>query len=108
LKILNQENNTKLKKKVLQMASNKVTPAIRKLATQNLIKVAAIDVPHNIIKEVVASYDPATDAMPLMDKYPRFRDKLQQLGVFLQKCKHNPYVVLYSYRDDQFEVLVLL
>ena len=109
VQILNQESsNAKLKKKILQMASNKLTPALKKFVGQSTAKVAALDLPFHIIQELCAVYDPNQEAIPLLDKYPRYRDRLLQLGAFLQKHKQSPFVILYCYKDDNFEFLVLV
>lgn len=98
---------TKLKKKISQMASQKVLPALKKFASNNVVKVGAVDLPHHLIKEIVVSWDRNTESLPLLDKYPRYRDKFMQVVAFLQKNKTSPFVVLYSYKEDNFEFMIL-
>jgi hypothetical protein len=97
----------KLKKKISQMATQKVMPALKKFATNNIVKVGAVDLPLHLIKEIAVAWDRNSESLPILDKYPRYRDKFLQVSAFLQKNKNSPFVVLYSYKEDNFEFMIL-
>jgi hypothetical protein len=103
--ILNTEHKSKAKKNIAKSAENKLAPIASSIASSTSVKVAAVDLPHNILKELVVGFNIATDSFPALDRYPRFREQILELLGFLAKWKHMPFLFLYSYRDDKYEIM---
>jgi hypothetical protein len=97
---------SKVKKKVCDTASKKVAPTVGKLIAVQTIRVAAVELPHSTIRDIVQSFD-RVNATTIKDRYPKQKDKVSQVLDFLQqwKIKQVPFVVVYSIKDETFELL---
>jgi len=106
--ITNQDNigNSKTLRRIANMATLKIMPTLKKLTSQAVTKVLVVDAPVYILKEVASMFDTTNDSLPILDKYPRYRDQLQHLVPILSKHKNFPLVFLYNYKEDNFVTMV--
>lgn len=102
-----QKNTSKQKRSIVNTATVKVFPAIQRMfATVSLIKIAATDLSIGLVKEIIANFDPLAD--PSLEKHPKFlREQIMLVSDFLHRNKHMPFVVIYSCKDDNFEIFVI-
>eukprot|EP01119_Soliformovum_irregulare_P020911 TRINITY_DN6843_c0_g2_i2.p1 TRINITY_DN6843_c0_g2~~TRINITY_DN6843_c0_g2_i2.p1 ORF type:complete len:1469 (-),score=373.99 TRINITY_DN6843_c0_g2_i2:69-4475(-) len=102
------KNTAKQKRNIVNTATVKVFPAIQRMfATVSIIKIAATDLSLNLVKEIIANFDPFVSDPPL-DKHPKFlREQITLVSDFLHRNKHMPFVVIYSCKDDNFEIFVI-
>lgn len=98
------ERSSKVKKKIENKAQNIISPVLKSLITySNIYKVAAVDIPVKIIKEVVAQNRPHADAInAVAEKYSNFKRALLDLQEFLAKNRNLPFVFVYSVKDDGY------
>jgi histidyl-tRNA synthetase len=98
------ERSSKVKKKIENKAQNIISPVLKSLITySNIYKVAAVDIPVKIIKEVVAQNRPHSDAInAVAEKYTNFKRSLLDLQEFLAKNRNLPFVFVYSIKDDGY------
>jgi len=98
---------TRWKHRIISQALAKIGPTLRKWHTRQTAQVAAIDLPCTVLKEFLYSYDATTESTSCSEKYPRYKEKIFQLIAFLSKRKTNfPFVFLYSFSEDNFEVMI--
>ncbi|KAH3766435.1 Serine/threonine-protein kinase [Pelomyxa schiedti] len=99
----------KNKRKIAQTATASIAPALSALLSAP--KVLALNMPITIIREITTCYTNSTRIAwekTLIDRYPRMRDKLNELSEILDSdCVNHPLVFLYSIKDEQYEILAL-
>lgn len=98
------ERGSKAKKKIENKAQNIISPVLKSLITYtNIYKVAAVDIPVKIVKEVVAQNRPHAEAInAVAEKYSNFKRSLLDLQEFLAKNRNLPFVFVYSIKDDGY------
>ncbi len=100
--------NSKVKRRFMNSALSRVTPALKRITSVGVVKCLAIDIPQSVLRELVANYDHTSDSIPskIVDKNAKSREKVTALISFLSKNKQQPFVFVYSTKDDTYETVL--
>jgi hypothetical protein len=78
------------------------------LQSQAIVRVAAVELPVPVIRELSAVHEINGDISLMLTKHPRHRDKIVLLRDFLStsKARNAPFLFVYSMPDDDYVFLV--
>lgn len=97
-------SKSKQKKKIINSAITRIFPALKRMMSPSVVKVVSIDLPMNTLRDICAS---ANNDSFNSDKFPRnVRENVHSVFEFLMRNKKMPLVVLYSSKDDNFELFI--
>lgn len=103
---LRQEKGAKGKKDIVRAASERVAHVLKNLAPKSIIKIAAIDIPLQSIRDVLIVLEAGGDVGPLERRLGKVKDRvpyLKDYWVKVRRDKH-PYAFFYSIIDDDFQM----
>lgn len=103
---LRQEKGAKGKKDIVRAASERVSHVLKNFAPKQIIKIAAIDIPLQAIREVLVVLEAGGDVGPLERRLGKVKDRvpyLKDYWVKVRRDKH-PYAFFYSIIDDDFQM----
>ncbi|XP_071832965.1 eIF-2-alpha kinase GCN2-like isoform X2 [Apostichopus japonicus] len=106
------ENNTK--KRIDRQIQPRIQPVLEHLSYKAVVEVLAVDLPMDVVKNIVAILDLEGDesgfdasVQELINKYNKYRKYLPRIADSIQQMKENEpsvVIILYSYREDGFKV----
>jgi len=104
--VLYDESRGRQTRKIQLQAQQEMTRVLRSLATTTQAKIACVDLPITICREVAAMFDSMnTSNGGFTDKHTRWDKPVQQRVTQLRNCllkwRQLPFVFIFSYRDSR-------
>lgn len=106
---LRQEKGAKGKRDIAKNASDRIAPVLKNLSPKNVVKVAAIDIPLQAIRDVIVVLESGGDVGPLERRLGKVKDRVPYLKDYWVKVRRDkyPYAFFYSIIDDDYQMSFL-
>jgi hypothetical protein len=106
--VLHDETRGRANRKIIIQAQQDMSRVLRALSPNALAKVACVDLPATVCREVVANFDTSiVSPAPLVKGDRVTQQRVASLKNLLTKWKSFPIVFIYSYRDYKYVALAM-
>ena len=106
--VLHDETRGRANRKIIIQAQQDMSRVLRALSPNALAKVACVDLPAQVCREVVANFDTSVvSPAPLVKGDRVIQQRVASLKNLLTKWKSFPIVFIYSYRDSKYVALAM-
>lgn len=106
--VLHDETRGRANRKIIIQAQQDMSRVLRALSPNALAKVACVDLPAQVCREVVANFDNTiVSPAPLVKGDRVTQQRVASLKNLLTKWKSFPIVFVYTYRDSKYVALAM-
>eukprot|EP00026_Physarum_polycephalum_P012325 Phypoly_transcript_12620.p1 GENE.Phypoly_transcript_12620~~Phypoly_transcript_12620.p1 ORF type:complete len:300 (+),score=77.09 Phypoly_transcript_12620:31-900(+) len=106
--VLHDETRGRANRKIIIQAQQDMSRVLRALSPNALAKVACVDLPAQVCREVVANFDTSlVSPAPIVKGDRVIQQRVASLKNLLTKWRGFPIVFVYSYRDNKYVALAM-